>query len=116
MKRTPTGSAAIFASWIALLSGISLAAFFYGSKSWSILLIILATSFITAVILRVLANINEFLFNLNSNYSLVNKIDEESQTFKGMDPVFQNLESINNEIHKLTSFFGQIEKHLDLKK
>lgn len=191
MKRTPTGSMAILVSWVVIFSGISLAVFSYSAKSWGILSIILATSFAVSIILRLLANMNEFLFNLNSNiYSLVNKIDEENRMFREMSTVLQesnqtlqgvnkgvqesnqtlqgvnkgvqesnqtlqrvnkgvqesdqtlqgidtaaqeisqegqsinaiaqeinsDSKSISNEVCKLTSFFEEIERHLDLKK
>ena len=71
MKRTPTGRMLIGISWVIFFIGIAAGLYFWCSNLLKTGTIILAGSVISAVVLRLLANINEFLFNLSQSVRLI---------------------------------------------
>ncbi|NQU19297.1 hypothetical protein HQ550_03990, partial [bacterium] len=114
MKRTPIGEISICISWIIFFAGITLGLYFCYGKLFKLGTIIISGSIVLAVLLRLLANVNEFLFNLskfnsstNENISTLNKsIDKNSDNLitsigEGTSAVNKNLLVIENSLSDL---------------
>lgn len=106
MKRTFTGWILVIISWTIFFGGIILGGFYWYVKSWAIGGIILAGSIVLAVILRLLANVGEFLFHLNSNsLSILKNISQVNQS---LDINAQKTVSFMNSLKE--DFFSSNQK------
>ena len=118
MKRTSTGRVSICLSWVIFFSGITVGLYFWCSNSLKTGTIILVAGAVVAVILRLLANINEFLFNLSQSVRLIGNQFKDGFSLVNQNTREINCDSrdINQNLHKLSSFLEEIQKYLHLKK
>jgi len=104
MGRTITGWISISVSWILFFSGIITGLYFYWGGSLKAGAIILAISVVSAVVLRLLANIGEFLFDLSQAVRLI-----DEQLKHGFSSLNQNA---GESLAKITQAVRLIDEQL----
>jgi len=104
MKRTPTGQISIGISWIIFFIGITAGLYFWYNNLLKTGAIILTTGIVLAVVLRLFANINEFLFNLSQSARLI-----DTQLKDGFSSLNQNA---GESLAKITQAVRLIDEQL----
>ncbi len=84
MRRTPTGWITIAISWLVFFGSLLLGSYYLVGNAVEKGVIILITGLALSVIFRILANINEFLFNIDNKNSLMSyQIKQFLDNYKG---------------------------------
>ena len=108
MKRTPTGWISIIISWMMFLGGLTIGGFYFYADSWKKAAITLVLSVILAIILRLLANIGEFLFAISIRANILDETTND--IFKRIRASDQTLQQILGRAHIAHQAYQEISR------
>ena len=108
-NKMPTAKALLVFSWLIGILGLATSGYltifrFNGLDSVISGILILFGGLLLAVVIRMLANIGQMVFDI------------KCQIWNNLEQINCDSKDINQNIHQIKTFFERIEGHLDLKK